>query len=58
MDIPSLSISMAQSSVMQAVNVSVLKMAVDMSNQQSQQLTQMMERSVTPNLGGNFDLRA
>lgn len=57
MDIPSLSVSMAQGNLMQAVGISVLKMAADESTQQAQQLTQMMALSVQPHVGGNLDLR-
>ncbi|QHW34008.1 putative motility protein [Paenibacillus rhizovicinus] len=58
MDISAASVSMSQSSLMQAVGISVLKMAADQSTQQAQQLTQMMAQSVQPHLGGHLDLRA
>ncbi|MFD0698132.1 YjfB family protein [Paenibacillus sp. GCM10027628] len=58
MDIPALSMSLAQNNLGQAVGLSVLKMAKDQSTQQGQELVQMMERSVQPNLGGNLDIRA
>jgi len=57
MDIAALSTAMNQSSLMQAVNISVMKMANDQALSQGQQLVQMMERSVTPHLGGNIDIR-
>ncbi|NBD27460.1 YjfB family protein [Paenibacillus glycinis] len=57
MDIAAMSISMAQGSLAQAVGIRVLKMATDQSTAQSQQLIQMMQQSVQPNLGGNLDLR-
>ncbi|REE66641.1 putative motility protein YjfB-like [Paenibacillus taihuensis] len=57
MDIAALSMSMSQSNLMQDVSIGVLKMAKDSAQQQGQMLTQMIERSVTPNLGGNLDIR-
>ncbi|WP_219836393.1 YjfB family protein [Paenibacillus sp. R14(2021)] len=57
MDIASLSTSLSQSNLAQAVGISVLKIAKDQSEQQGQQFVQMLERSVQPNLGGNFDVR-
>ncbi|AZN38318.1 YjfB family protein [Paenibacillus albus] len=57
MDIEALSISLSQSNLMQSVGIGVLKIAKESSEQQGQMLVQMMERSVTPNLGGNLDIR-
>ncbi|UKS30927.1 YjfB family protein [Paenibacillus sp. HWE-109] len=56
MDIPALSMSLAQNNLGQAVGLSVLKMAKDQSTEQAQQMIQMMTRSVQPNLGGNLDI--
>jgi hypothetical protein len=56
MDISALSISLSQYNLSQAVGISVLKMAKEQSSEQSQQLVQMMELSVQPNLGGNLDI--
>ncbi|MFC5451386.1 YjfB family protein [Paenibacillus aestuarii] len=57
MDIAALSVSMNQGSLGTQVGISVLKMQKDQAEQQGQALTQMMERSVQPNVGGNFDIR-
>ncbi|SDW85340.1 YjfB family protein [Paenibacillus sp. CF384] len=56
MDIAALSTSLAQINVSQAVGISVLNLANDQAKSQSQQLVQMMERSVQPHLGGNLDI--
>ncbi|GFZ88967.1 hypothetical protein GCM10008018_38910 [Paenibacillus marchantiophytorum] len=56
MDIPALSMSLAQNNLGQAVGLSVLKLAKDQSTEQAQQMVQMMTRSVQPNLGGNLDI--
>ncbi|MCY9661355.1 YjfB family protein [Paenibacillus chondroitinus] len=57
MDVPALSMSAAQGSLAQAVQIRVLSMAKDQSTQQAQQMVQMMQQSVQPNLGGNLDIR-
>ncbi|SFS84006.1 YjfB family protein [Paenibacillus sp. BC26] len=57
MDIAALSMSLSQINLSQAVGISVLRIAKDQSSEQSQQMIQMMERSVQPNLGGNLDIR-
>ncbi|MZQ83996.1 putative motility protein [Paenibacillus sp. 5J-6] len=57
MDIPAISMSVAQSGLAQAVQLRVLSMAKDQSTQQGQQMVQMMQQSVQPNLGGNLDIR-
>lgn len=57
MDIAALSVSMSQSNLAQAVGLRVFQMAKEQAVQQSQDLTQMLERSVQPNLGGNLDIR-
>lgn len=56
MDIPALSVSLAQNNLAQAVQLRVLSMAKDQSTQQAQQMVQMMQQSVQPNLGGNLDI--
>jgi hypothetical protein len=56
MDIPAMSMALAQNNLSQAVSISVFKMAKDHSTEQAQQMVQMMERSVQPNLGGNLDI--
>lgn len=56
MDIPAVSMSLAQGNLAQAVQLRVLNMAKDQSTQQAQQMVQMMNQSVQPNLGGNLDI--
>ncbi|WP_082593730.1 YjfB family protein [Paenibacillus sp. Soil766] len=57
MDIPAMSMSLAQNNLSQAVGISVMKMAKEQMADQGQQMVQMIERSVQPNLGGNLDIR-
>lgn len=47
----------ATGSVAQAVSVEMLDQSMEMNEAMNSQLIQLMERSVTPNLGGNIDLR-
>jgi hypothetical protein len=58
MDIAALSISLNQSSLAQEVGVRLVQLAKEQTQQQGQDLVQMLERSVQPNLGGNLDIRA
>lgn len=55
MDITSLSRIQAQAIVGEKVGVAVTKLAMDTATQSAEDLTKMMEQSVTPNLGRNFD---
>jgi hypothetical protein len=57
MDIPAMSVALSQSNLSQAVGVSVFKIAKDESIQQGQELVQMMQQSVQPNLGSMLDIR-
>ncbi|MDR6553040.1 YjfB family protein [Paenibacillus qinlingensis] len=57
MDISAASVILAHNNLSQAVGISVMKMAKDQFTDQSQQMIQMLERSVQPNLGGNLDIR-
>ncbi|WP_068662971.1 YjfB family protein [Paenibacillus oryzisoli] len=57
MDIPAMSMSFAQNDLSQAVGISVLKMAKEQMTEQGQQMVQLIERSVQPNLGGNLDIK-
>ncbi|WP_308637734.1 YjfB family protein [Paenibacillus silvisoli] len=57
MDIAALSMSLSQSNLMQNVSLSVLQMAKGSAEQQGQAMVEMMQRSVTPHLGGNLDLK-
>jgi len=63
MDIAALSMGMSQAKIAQQTNISVLKMAMDMSKNQSADLTRMLqmstgilEQSVQPHLGAKLDI--
>ncbi len=56
MDIAALSMGLSQMQLSQEVNVSVMKMAMDTAEVQSEDLSKIMEQSVLPHLGGNIDL--
>jgi hypothetical protein len=55
MDIADLSISMSQASLAQKVDISVAKLAMESMNQDAGSITKIMELSVNPGLGSNFD---
>ena len=62
MDIAGLSMSMASNNIQTKVGMAVLSKAMDTQEAQGQAVVQMidsatMERSVTPQLGANIDLR-
>lgn len=62
MDIAGLSMSMASNNIQTKVGMAVLSKAMDTQEAQGQAVVQMidsatMERSVTPELGANIDLR-
>lgn len=57
MDIAALSMGLSQMKLANEVGVSVLKMAMDTSQGQADNLTQMMEQSVNPNIGGSIDIK-
>jgi len=62
MDIPALSMAMAQGNVMNKVSVAVLDNAMEVAESAGNQLTQMidasaMQLSVNPHIGGNIDIR-
>ncbi|MCQ2538091.1 MAG: YjfB family protein [Lachnospiraceae bacterium] len=57
MDIPALSMAMAQSKIETNVGIAVMKKNLDMAEEQGAELIKMMERSVTPSVGGNIDVR-
>lgn len=57
MDIAALSMSLSQMKFSQAVSTSVLKLAMDSSNEQITDLTKIMEQSVNPNVGTNIDVK-
>ena len=56
MDIAALSTSMSQSSLAQEVNIRVLMLAQQQAQVQGQNLAQLMEKSVDPNLGRSLDI--
>lgn len=57
LDIASLSTDMAMSRTMTDVSLSVLKKQMNNEEDMGLELVRMMEKSVTPNLGGNVDVR-
>ncbi len=56
MDVAAVSISMSQASLAQNVNIAVAKLAMNSMTQKGADLTKMMELSVNPSLGSNFDV--
>ena len=54
--IPTLAMGMSQINALQAVNTSLMGMALDNAEVQGEGLTQMMEMSVNPGIGANFDM--
>ncbi|MDR7856907.1 YjfB family protein [Tissierella sp.] len=64
MDIAALSTSLSQMKLSQEIGVSVLEVVMDSSQSQMTDMiqilaanTKVMEQSITPNLGGNIDIR-
>jgi predicted sugar kinase len=57
MDIAALSVMMNQSQVQQQASLSVMKMAINTTEQNSANFTKMLEQSVQPHLGSKFDLK-
>jgi hypothetical protein len=55
MDIAALSVSMSQASLGLQVGVSVAKLGMESDTQNAEDLTKMMELSVNPSVGNNFD---
>ncbi|REK77132.1 YjfB family protein [Paenibacillus paeoniae] len=58
MDIGALSIALSRSKLSQSVGIKMLSIAKGQAEQQGQQLTEMISKSLDPNLGQNLDLRA
>ena len=54
--IPTLAMGMSQINALQAVNTSLMGMALDNAEVQGDGLTKMMEMSVNPGIGANFDM--
>ena len=57
MDIAGLSVALGQTKVMNDVSTTMLAKSMDTSEAISESMIQMMEQSVTPNLGTNIDIR-
>jgi hypothetical protein len=57
MDIAALSVMMNQSQIHQQASLSVMKMAMNTAEQNSVELTKMLEQSVQPHLGSSIDLK-
>ncbi len=56
MDIAALSMAMAQSKVLTQFGTEMLSMTLEDATDTGAELTQMMELSVNPNIGANFDV--
>ena len=56
MDISEISMSMSQTSLMNAVSTAVLGMSLDMVETSGENMVKMMELSVNPNIGSNIDV--
>lgn len=61
MDIPALSMNMAQTRLMSDIGTALLAKSIDQANSTAATLTDMidaasMERSVNPDIGGNIDI--
>lgn len=57
MDVAGLSMDLSSTRVINDVQVAVLKKSLDTLESNGDDLTKMMEASVTPNLGQNIDIR-
>lgn len=57
MDIAALSMGLSQMKLSNEVSTSVLKMAMDNSQGQMDDLTKMMEQSVNPHIGASLDVK-
>ncbi len=55
MDIAALSVLKSQASMGQAVGLAIAKLSMNTAEQASESMKKMLELSVNPNLGGNFD---
>ena len=56
MDIPALSMYMAQSQTLSSVGMAVLDQNLEQVQGMGDDMAKMLEQSVTPNLGGNIDI--
>ncbi|MBI6872700.1 YjfB family protein [Clostridium aciditolerans] len=57
MDIAGASMVMSQSKVMDQASIAVMKIAMNTGKENAQAMTDMLEKSVSPNLGQNLDIR-
>ena len=57
MNIASLSTDMAMSKTIAAVGTAVMQQNMDVNETMGAEMVKMMEKSVTPNLGNNVDIR-
>ncbi|MCR4923116.1 MAG: YjfB family protein [Lachnospiraceae bacterium] len=57
MDIPALSMAMSQANVLNQVGTAVLSQSLDTFEGEAADMVKMLEQSVTPELGGNIDIR-
>ena len=57
MDIAGLSMALSSVSVSNDVSTAVLSMSLDNYQEMGEEMTKMMEKAVTPQLGQNIDLR-
>ncbi|KAJ51164.1 hypothetical protein BD780_002382 [Clostridium tetanomorphum] len=57
MDIAGMSVVMNQNKLMEATSLAVMKMSMNVGKETAQAMTEMMEKSMTPNLGQNLDIR-
>lgn len=56
MDIAAMSMGLSQMEIMNEASTSVLKMAMDNSTEQMEDLAKVMEQSVNPHVGSNVDI--
>lgn len=56
MDIPALSMAMAQTQLQTDVGTAMLSKSLDLGKDIGDRLTKILEQSVTPNLGGSIDI--
>jgi len=56
MDIPTLSVAMAQANTVNQYNIAMLAKTLDTVEESGAMMIKMMEQSVTPHLGQNIDI--
>lgn len=57
MDITALASSLSQGKIMSQVNIALSKMGMELTKEQGQALTKLMESSVKPHIGANIDIK-